>query len=197
MPLFVQPIQKWILYQFWNILGWKPYLCKKCHKAFSHNAYLKELLRIRSQEKWFSCNQCSKAFSRNAHLKDHLRIHSNEKLYTCYQCPKSFSILLILRSIWEYIIEKLFPCHQFCMEFSQNNHLKKPMPSLKALVWRNIREYIHVTNNNLKDCVVFFHLSIFLGVYSNCQVLWILLNIDCQEMNFHLNVFSSVSSIIS
>jgi hypothetical protein len=81
---------------YWKIAkllhnGERPFACKVCHKAFSHQSSLIKHLRIHTGERPYTCDVCNKTFNQQSNLIIHQRIHSGERPYACGVCNKAFS----------------------------------------------------------------------------------------------------------
>ncbi|CAL4228258.1 unnamed protein product, partial [Meganyctiphanes norvegica] len=70
--------------------GVKPYLCKYCDNAFSHEISLRDHMKTHKiQEKRYPCNHCSKSFTQKS-FKEHIRTNYGVG-YQCNQCEQAFS----------------------------------------------------------------------------------------------------------
>lgn len=69
--------------------------CDFCGKLFTRNWYLKQHIKLHSNEKPFSCNHCDKRFLNSSNLKQHLKTHSVE--YRCCLCDKTYISIESLR----------------------------------------------------------------------------------------------------
>lgn len=61
--------------------------CDHCGKLFTRNWYLKQHVKLHSNEKPFACDHCDKRFLNTSNLKQHMRTHSIE--YRCCICNKT------------------------------------------------------------------------------------------------------------
>lgn len=61
--------------------------CGHCGKLFTRNWYLKQHIKLHSNEKPFACDHCDKRFLNSSNLKQHMRTHSIE--YRCCVCNKT------------------------------------------------------------------------------------------------------------
>lgn len=62
--------------------------CDYCGKLFTRNWYLKQHIKLHSNQKPFSCIHCDKRFLNSSNLKQHLKTHSVE--YRCCLCDKTY-----------------------------------------------------------------------------------------------------------
>lgn len=74
--------------------GGKPFVCNHCQKRFAAKRYLKQHLRIHSNdENVFGCSKCLKSYRHKSSFNRHLHSHSIDKPFdfACSKCSKRFS----------------------------------------------------------------------------------------------------------
>ncbi|KAK7579913.1 hypothetical protein V9T40_000542 [Parthenolecanium corni] len=62
--------------------------CEHCGKLFTRNWYLKQHIKLHSNDKPYSCEMCDKRFLNSSNLKQHMKTHSVE--YRCHICNRTY-----------------------------------------------------------------------------------------------------------
>lgn len=62
--------------------------CEHCGKLFTRNWYLKQHIKLHSNDKPYSCDMCDKRFLNSSNLKQHMKTHSVE--YRCHICNRTY-----------------------------------------------------------------------------------------------------------
>lgn len=70
--------------------NYKPFKCKICGQAYSHERNLKVHQQVHINNVMFKCELCDKEFNQMFSLKIHMNVHNN-KPFKCSLCDKTFS----------------------------------------------------------------------------------------------------------
>lgn len=82
-----------------EIIGKKPYACKKCDQSFNHASNLsRHKLTIHEKKHSFACDQCYKIFNQMCHLKTHKNVvHDGVRSQVCQLCGKCYQNAPLLK----------------------------------------------------------------------------------------------------
>ncbi|XP_055639127.1 zinc finger protein 678-like [Toxorhynchites rutilus septentrionalis] len=101
----------------------KPSKCEICGKSV---AYMKDHMRMHSEQKKYKCPDCDRSFSQSNNLVYHMRKHTGEKPFACDKCDKRFICKShLLSHARSHVNDQPFQC-EFCSKrFNQACNLTK------------------------------------------------------------------------
>ncbi len=85
--------------------------CDHCGKLFTRNWYLKQHIKLHSNEKPFGCDLCDKRFLNSSNLKQHMKTHSVE-----FRCPTCGKTYINQTSLDEHVLKHEEPKVEECQE---------------------------------------------------------------------------------